>query len=188
MMSERDFNVHVEGLEKLERALNNIVRRGFADLRQYVWPGVGKRVLEIFQDAFWSESASTGGAWAKLTAAYERKKLRDSAFSGILRSAMDRLYKAMTRKGAQDNVYIEEALSLTVGADGESGRIGRFHQDGASLMAARPIVRMQPAHIQSLVNEARRPLLRLAREEGFSVSASGGFIQTGFDMFDSDPL
>lgn len=121
-----DFiSIQVEGAERLDVALQGVARDA-EDLRQ-AWRPVSDEVYSIIRNQY----ATRGhGTWpANKTSTIERYAAMNRRGFSVINEPMratDKLFIAETTRNAPHGIYIEEAQSLTMGADLPYGKI---HQD-----------------------------------------------------------
>lgn len=130
---------------------------------------VFRRIGEDFRDVMKEQFDAEGYGWEKLSTRY--RVWKDKHFPGktILRRE-DKMYNAMTRKGAAGNVNRVSATEAAFGAEGEPGRIAHFHQIGAGRLPVRKVVYLRESDKRLFTKTMHEYMLRLGSEAGFEIS------------------
>lgn len=113
---------------------------------------------EIAQQFMSEGSYFLGSGWAELSPAYaiaKERHARPPAPFGILYRT-GHLFEALSNEGADEHVFVSTPEMVLLGARGEAGRIGSYHQTGTATMPARPIIRMRNRFKQLLFRAAVR--------------------------------
>ena len=158
------FQISVAGADVLDRSFNRIVRK-IEDLSD-IWPEVATAFFEIEQDQFRSGGH---GRWPELSPKYEERKAKTHNFSPLMRKS-DALYRALTVKGSDHQVYEATKDSLTVGTDLP---YARAHMKPYRKRPARPPIDLREEDKRKLVKAMQKPLVAYARAQGFAQTEVG---------------
>ena len=153
-----EVTVKVEGKEELLASFAK-VRQGILDLRQLgAWKAVAGVFRRIVKEAFASEGASgKSGRWKALSSPYKERKLKKWGDVPILQ-ASGKMYRSLTQEGAENSVYQEDALELTIGtSDPKAG----YHQRGGSRLPKREPVSFTPDQESQLAQPIQQKLKQL---------------------------
>lgn len=152
------FQISVAGEEVLDRAFNRIINK-IEDLSD-IWPEVATAFWEVEAEQFQSGGR---GKWPELSPKYEEQKAKTHNFSPLMRKS-DALYKSLTRKGADHQVYEANKTSLTIGSDLP---YAKAHMKPYKKRPARPPIDLTDADKRKLVKAMQKPLVMFARAQGF---------------------
>lgn len=131
---------------------------GWVDLR---------RVVNELDDEFHAINTETFATanWTPLDADYARRKARQFPGQPILR-ATDRMFNALTSETGE-SVKRATETEVILGATGEAGQRGAWHQLGAGRLPVREIVteRGSERYVKVVVGD----MVQFARAQGFEV-------------------